>query len=116
MAAVPNAHHSVKCSSDEQVKNHCESTWAIHWLFKIQKYVVGKHSESSTFAEIKRIIQESPVLGMDSDCREQTTMAVAGSNLWKVEEDAIEAAIEGLMVEVALIDGPDGVREVERID
>lgn len=116
MAAVPNAHHGAKCLSDEQVKNHCESTWAIHWLFKIQKYVVGKHSESSTFAEIKRIIQESPVLGMDGDCREKTVTSVAGSDLWKAEEDAIEAAIQGLMVEVALMDGPDGVKEIERID
>lgn len=116
MAAVPNAHHTAKCSSDEQAKNHCESAWAIHWLFKIQKYVIGKYSGNSTFAAIKRIIQEAPVLGMDEGCREQTVMAVAGSDLWKVEDDTIEAAIQSLMVEVALIDGPDGVKEVERID
>ena len=116
MAAVPNAHHCNRCSSNEQAKNHCESAWSIHWLFKIQKYIIGKHSDSSSFGAIKRIIEETPVLGMDGDCRKQTVTAVIGRELWRMEEEIVAEAVTSLMVRVALIDGQDGVKEIERIN
>ena len=115
MAAVPSARHSNRCMSDEQGKNHCESAWSIHWLVKIQKYINGRHSSRSGFGEIKRVIRETGVLGMDGDCRDQTVTAVIGSELWAVEEKTVAEAVESLMVDAGLIDGQDGVKEIEKI-
>lgn len=115
MAEVPKAYHCDRCSASEQTRNHCESAWDTHWFFKIQKYIVGRHSSSSDFGRIRGIIQEALILGMDDDCRDKTVAAVLESGIWKMEVDIVAETVKLLMVEVAVIDGSDGVKDVERV-
>ena len=115
MADVPKAHHCEGCSADEQAKNLCESAWDAHWFFKIQKYIVGRHHSSSDFGRIKGIIQEASVLGMSSGCRDKTVAVIVESGIWRVEVDIIAEAVKSLMVNMAVIDGPDEVQEIERV-
>lgn len=116
MVEVPKAHHCNRCSANEQVRNHCESAWAAHWFFKIQKYIVGRHSSGSDFGRIREIIQGASILGMNSDCRDKTIAAVVSeSGVWKMEADIVAEAVKLLMVDTAIIDGPDGVKDIERV-
>jgi len=115
MADVPKAHHCGRCLVDEQAKNLCESAWDAHWFFKIQKYIIGRHRSGSDFRRIKGIIQEASILGMNGDCRDRTVVAIVESGIWAMEADIIAEAAKLLMVNTAVIDGPDGVQDIERV-
>jgi len=116
MVEVPKAHHCNRCLANEQARNHCESAWDTHWLFKIQKYIVGRHSSGSNFGTIKGIIQDTSILEMNSDCRDKTVAAVVlGSGIWRMEVNIVAEAVKLLMVDMAVIDGPDGVKDIERV-
>jgi hypothetical protein len=115
MVEVPRAHHCDKCSANEQARNHCESAWDAHWFFKIQKYIVGRHSSGSDFGRIRGIIQEASISGMNNDCRDETVAAIVKSGIWGMEMDIVAEAVKLLMVGTAVIDGPDGVKDIERV-
>ena len=54
MAAVPNAHHTTKCSSDEQVKNHCESACQrSKFMGQIFRFRQSLDSHDHSFSGIK---------------------------------------------------------------
>lgn len=115
MMEVPKAHHCDRCSANEKARNHCESAWDAHWFFKIQKYIIGRHSPTSDFTRIREIIQEATILGMDGDCRDKTVAAVTESGIWEMEMATIAEAVNLLMVDTAVIDSPDGVQDIERV-
>jgi hypothetical protein len=115
MAAIPGVRHGGQCILNEQVKDHCKSVWSVHWLFKIQKHINGRHSGTTDFSGIRKVIQETAVVGMGGECKSQTVMAVIGSDVWKMEGGTISATVDSLMVDVALMDGPDGVQEIQRV-
>ena len=115
IAVAPKAYHCDSCSADEQAKNHCESAWDAHWFFKVQKYIVGRHSSSSDFNRIREIIQGTSILGMNTSCRDETVTTIVGSGVWTMGTDIVEGAVKLLMVDTGVIDGPDGVKEIERI-
>lgn len=115
IAAAPKAYHCDSCSANEQAKNHCESAWDAHWFFKVQKYIIGRHSSSSDFNRIREVIRESSVLGMNVSCRGETVTAIIESGIWMMGTGIVEEAIKLLMVDAGVIDGSDGVKEIERV-
>lgn len=115
MAAAPKASHCDSCSADEQMQNHCESAWDAHWFFKIQKYIIGRHSSSSDFTRIQGIVRETLVLGMNLACRDNTVKNIVESEIWGMEAEIVAGAVKLLMVDTGFVDGPDAVTEIERV-
>jgi hypothetical protein len=52
---------------------------------------------------------------MNGDCRNKTIAALVESGIWRMEVDIIAEAVTLLMVDTAVIDGSDGVKEIEQV-